>query len=262
MRAASRSSTHIETDASVRRAGLEELAPEAVAGKDVDRARAFYEGRLRSKPGGVHPDGEFVYVVRGSTLALFPKPDGTQADPQTISFRLADIAASVDELKRAGEVFEDADSPGLKTVNHVGLLGAEKAAWLEDTERNCLRIHEDIAAAQGAQDAGEHLGRAALVAPADVPEMPSTRSQGSSSSRSGTPRGKAPCAPPPCSPSSMDTVLRRTAGALRWAFLSRRTMSASIGPDALRHRAPTRQTMSRQLRLRLRSRRTHCGCFA
>jgi hypothetical protein len=47
-------------------------------------------------------------------------------------------------LKRAGVVFEDYDFPGLKTVNHVCVLGAEKAAWFKDTEGNYLCLHEDI----------------------------------------------------------------------------------------------------------------------
>lgn len=112
--------------------------------KDMDRARAFYEGRLGLAPGGFRPDGKFVYAVAGSTLALFPKPEGTRADHTAISFRVADIAATVDQLKRAGVVFEDYDFPGLKTVDHVCVLGAEKAAWFKDTEGNFLCIHEDI----------------------------------------------------------------------------------------------------------------------
>lgn len=112
--------------------------------KDVDRARRFYEGCLGLKPGGFNADGKFVYLVGGSTLALFPKPEGTKADHTAISFRVTDIAASIEELKRAGVVFEDYDSPGLKTVNHVCVLGAEKAAWFKDTEGNYLCIHEDL----------------------------------------------------------------------------------------------------------------------
>ncbi|MCW5664623.1 MAG: VOC family protein [Piscinibacter sp.] len=112
--------------------------------KDIDRARRFYEGRLGLKPGGFKPDGKFVYVVGGSTLALFPKPEGTKADHTAISFRVGDIVASIEELKRAGVVFEDYDFPGLKTVNHVCVLGAEKAAWFKDTEGNYLCIHEDL----------------------------------------------------------------------------------------------------------------------
>ena len=115
--------------------------------KDMERARRFYEGRLGLTPGGFRPDGKFVYAVGGSTLALFPKPEGTKADHTAISFRVPDIAAAIKALKSAGVVFEDYDFPGLKTVDHVCVLGAEKAAWFMDTEGNCLCIHEDIAPA-------------------------------------------------------------------------------------------------------------------
>lgn len=111
---------------------------------DLARARAFYEGRLGLKPGGLKPDGKFVYLVGGSTLALFPKPEGTKADHTAISFRVDDIEASIAALKRAGVVFEDYDFPGLKTVNHVCVLGAEKAAWFKDSEGNYLCLHEDL----------------------------------------------------------------------------------------------------------------------
>ena len=112
--------------------------------KDMARARAFYEGALGLAPAGFKPDGKFVYQVGGSTLALFPKPEGTKAEHTAISFRVADIAASVAQLERAGVVFEDYDFPELKTVNHVCVLGAEKAAWFQDTEGNYLCLHEDI----------------------------------------------------------------------------------------------------------------------
>ena len=112
--------------------------------KDMSRARAFYEGSLGLKPQGFKPDGTFVYLVGGSTLALFPKPEGTKAEHTAISFQVADIAATIAELKRTGVVFEDYDFPDFKTVNHVCVLGAEKAAWFKDTEGNFLCIHEDL----------------------------------------------------------------------------------------------------------------------
>ena len=115
--------------------------------KDMQRARTFYEGCLGLKAGGLKPDGKFVYKVGGSTLALFPKPEGTKAEHTAISFQVDDIAASIKELKRAGVVFEDYDFPGLKTVNHVCVLGAEKAAWFKDTEGNYLCLHEDLSGA-------------------------------------------------------------------------------------------------------------------
>ena len=109
---------------------------------DMARARAFYESSLGLKPGGLKPDGKFVYEVGGSTLALFPKPEGTKADHTAISFKVSDITATIKELKRAGVVFEDYDFPGLKTVDHVCVLGAEKAAWFKDPEGNIIGLSD------------------------------------------------------------------------------------------------------------------------
>lgn len=111
---------------------------------DMDRARTFYEGALGLKPQGFKPDGKFVYQVGGSALALFPKPGGTKAEHTAISFQVPDITGTIQRLKAAGVVFEDYDFPDFKTVNHVCVLGAEKAAWFKDTEGNYLCIHEDI----------------------------------------------------------------------------------------------------------------------
>lgn len=111
---------------------------------DLARARAFYEECLGLQPGELRPDGKFVYRVGGSALALFPRPGGTKAEHTAISFQVADIAASIRELKSRGVVFEDYDFPDFKTVDHVCVLGAEKAAWFKDTEGNYLCLHEDL----------------------------------------------------------------------------------------------------------------------
>jgi catechol 2,3-dioxygenase-like lactoylglutathione lyase family enzyme len=111
---------------------------------DMGRAREFYEGRLGLVPAGFRPDGKFVYRVGGTTLALFPKPEGTKAEHTAISFQVADIAAAIGQLKQAGVVFEDYDFPDFKTEQHVCVLGSEKAAWFKDPEGNFLCLHEDI----------------------------------------------------------------------------------------------------------------------
>jgi predicted enzyme related to lactoylglutathione lyase len=86
-----------------------------------------------------------VYACAGGcTVALFPKEGGTKADHTAISFQVSDINAVIKSLQKSGVVFEDYDLPGLKTVDHVCVLGAEKAAWFKDTEGNYLCIHEDV----------------------------------------------------------------------------------------------------------------------
>ena len=113
---------------------------------DMERARDFYESKLGLKPGNMKPDGKFVYVCGGGTVvALFPKEGGTKADHTAVSFQVDDIGSAITTLKKNGVVFEDYDFPGLKTVNHVCVLGSEKAAWFKDTEGNYLCIHEDMA---------------------------------------------------------------------------------------------------------------------
>lgn len=111
---------------------------------DMVRARAFYEECLGLHPGELRPDGKFVYQVGGSALALFPKPGGTKAEHTAISFRVPDIAASIEALKSRGVVFEDYDFPDFKTLDHVCVLGSEKAAWFKDTEGNYLCLHEEL----------------------------------------------------------------------------------------------------------------------
>lgn len=113
--------------------------------KDLARARRFYEERLGLEPLGLKPDGKFIYRCGGTELALFPKAEGTKADHTAVSFRVDDIAASIALLKARGVAFADYNLPGFKTVEHVCVLGSEKAAWFEDTEGNILCLHEDLA---------------------------------------------------------------------------------------------------------------------
>ena len=112
--------------------------------KDLARARRFYESSLQLEPVGVKEDGKFVYRCGGTEIALFPKPEGTKAEHTALSFAVADIRAEIAELKRRGVTFEDYDLPDFKTVEHVCVLGSEKAAWFRDPEGNILCLHEDI----------------------------------------------------------------------------------------------------------------------
>lgn len=111
---------------------------------DLERARAFYEGRLGLQAGQLKADGKFTYQVGGTAIALFPKPQGTKAEHTAVSFKVDNIMAAIARLKQQGVVFENYDLPDLRTVDHVCVLGSEKAAWFKDTEGNYLCIHEDL----------------------------------------------------------------------------------------------------------------------
>lgn len=111
--------------------------------KDMARARAFYEGKLGFQPdGGARVDGRYEYACDGARIALIPREGGTKAEHTALSFEVHDIARRIRELQEAGVVFEDYDLPGLRTVQHVCVLGSEKAAWFRDSEGNYLCLHE------------------------------------------------------------------------------------------------------------------------
>lgn len=125
---------------------LRDAAPSTILPvRDLDRARRFYADALGLQPVGLQRDGKFVFrLAGGGELALIPKPEGTKAEHTALSFRVADIRAAVAGLESRGVAFADYDLPGLKTVEHVCVLGSEKAAWFGDGEGNILCLHEDL----------------------------------------------------------------------------------------------------------------------
>jgi predicted enzyme related to lactoylglutathione lyase len=112
--------------------------------KDIDRARRFYETQLALPAGVERPDGKVVYRCGGTDIALFPRDGGTKAEHTAVSFRVDDISAAIAALQARGVVFENYDMPALKTVEHICVLGSEKAAWFTDPEGNILCLHEDL----------------------------------------------------------------------------------------------------------------------
>jgi len=112
--------------------------------RDLARARTFYERSLALPAGEERADGKVVYRCGATEIALFLKPEGTQAKHTALSFQVSNIHAAINLLESRGVVFADYDLPGLKTVEHVCVLGSEKAAWFNDPEGNILCLHEDI----------------------------------------------------------------------------------------------------------------------
>jgi predicted enzyme related to lactoylglutathione lyase len=111
--------------------------------RDMVRARDFYEKKLGLEPRGFAADGNFVFACGGDAqIALITKPEGTRAEHTALSFEVQDIEGVIADLKAGGVVFEDYDFPTLKTVDHICVLGSEKAAWFKDSEGNYLCVHE------------------------------------------------------------------------------------------------------------------------
>jgi catechol 2,3-dioxygenase-like lactoylglutathione lyase family enzyme len=115
--------------------------------KSMARARAFYEEKLGLAPLGAKGDGKFVFRCgNGALIALFPKAEGTKAEHTAISFEVDDIGRAIAALEAQGIAFHDYDLPGFRTVDHVCVLGSEKAAWFSDPEGNIVCLHEELRA--------------------------------------------------------------------------------------------------------------------
>jgi catechol 2,3-dioxygenase-like lactoylglutathione lyase family enzyme len=112
--------------------------------KDIERARDFYVNKLGLEAEGLAADGKFVLRANGTKFGLIPKPEGTKAEHTTVGFEVDDVAAEIRTLKSRGVAFEDYDFPGFKTVDHVIVIGTDKAAWFKDTEGNILCLHQDL----------------------------------------------------------------------------------------------------------------------
>ena len=111
---------------------------------DVDRSRSFYTDSLGLEFSGTNDEGSAVYALDGgSTLVLLPRPDSTPSGSTAMSFEVDDIHAEISDLEGRGVVFDDYDLPDLTTVDHVCVLGAEKAAWFKDPDGNVLCLHQD-----------------------------------------------------------------------------------------------------------------------
>ena len=107
---------------------------------DLERARTFYEGKLGLKVIGTDPSpGALLQAGEGTRLYIYQRA-ATKADHTAASFTVPDVEATVKELKAKGVVFEDIDTPGLKTVDGIVTMGDMKGAWFKDTEGNTLAV--------------------------------------------------------------------------------------------------------------------------
>ncbi len=113
--------------------------------RDASGAVESYRDRLGLVYNGQNTEGQEMFSLRGgSGLALMPGPDATATGRTELSFEVPDIVAEIRDLEQRGVTFADYDVPGLKTVDHVCVLGSEKAAWFEDPDGNVLCLHEVV----------------------------------------------------------------------------------------------------------------------
>ena len=88
------------------------------------------------------------YQCGNGSFALFQSAGAASGTHTQMGWEVADLEATVAELRRRGVVFEKYDLPGLKTVNGIANIEGnypskgvgERAAWFKDSEGNLIGI--------------------------------------------------------------------------------------------------------------------------
>src|SRR5258706_3556782 len=115
-----------------------------IPARDVRRARKFYEDKLGFKPKEERNVG-VIYEFRDHTgCFLYSTPNAGTSKASQAFWQVEDIEREVAELKSRGVVFEEYDTPHMKTVNGIFTSGDAKAAWFKDSEGNTMAIVQPL----------------------------------------------------------------------------------------------------------------------
>jgi catechol 2,3-dioxygenase-like lactoylglutathione lyase family enzyme len=111
---------------------------------DVARARKFYEEKVGLKPKEEYAGGVIYECGNGSWVFMYPSPGAGTSKASTAFWAVDDVASEVAELKSRGVVFEEYNTPAIKTENSIARAGGAKTAWFKDSEGNILAISQRI----------------------------------------------------------------------------------------------------------------------
>ena len=109
---------------------------------DFERAKAWYKEKLGISPTEEDPEGAYYTCAGGTGFFLFPSSGAASGTYTQVGFQVDDIEVEVADLKSKGLVFEEYDTPRLKTVNSIAQVGPEKAAWFKDSEGNLIGVFQ------------------------------------------------------------------------------------------------------------------------
>jgi len=117
--------------------------------QDLDRARTWYAEKL-----GLTADetrlGGARYVIGSCEFALFVSAGRSDGSFTQLGFEVADLRATVAQLRSNGVVFENYSEGRLRTEDSIATIqgnypskgSGEHAAWFRDSEGNMLGISE------------------------------------------------------------------------------------------------------------------------
>src|SRR6266852_3755239 len=115
----------------------EAMAHPTIMVSDMSRSRAFYEGQLGLEV--VRESGPYLFLRAGvSHIALVARATVSPAQATICAFEVDDLRATLSRLRERGVVFEEYDTPNLRTTDGIAKVGPVQAAWMRDPDGNGL----------------------------------------------------------------------------------------------------------------------------
>jgi catechol 2,3-dioxygenase-like lactoylglutathione lyase family enzyme len=111
---------------------------------DLERAQRFYEDKVGLVLSEETIKNHLVFGCGdGTSILIYGRPSGNQADHTQVRFWSGDIQKDVEELAANGIEFEEYDTETFKTVNHVvATKGIGRSAWFKDPDGNTIALFQ------------------------------------------------------------------------------------------------------------------------
>ena len=118
----------------------EAKAHATVAVSDQKRGNAFYAETLGLKLLANNPGVAMFECGGGTILDVYQSPFAGTGKSTAATFQVADLDATMADLRGRGVVFEEYDQGELKTTNGVAEADGARAAWFKDPDGNTLAV--------------------------------------------------------------------------------------------------------------------------
>lgn len=113
----------------------------ALATKDLDAARAFYEGVLGLVPDLDQTEG-VAYRCGAGAFFVYPSTFAGTNQATAMAFEVPPdvFADEVAALRAGGVIFQTFDAPGLTWDDGVAMYGPMRTVWFADPDGNILAV--------------------------------------------------------------------------------------------------------------------------
>ena len=111
---------------------------------DLERSQHFYQTKVGLTLSPQTIKNHLLFDAGdGSTLLIYGRGSGNQADHTQVRFWSTDIDQDVATLAANGIEFDEYDTPTFKTINHVATSpGIGRSAWFKDPDGNTIAVFQ------------------------------------------------------------------------------------------------------------------------